>query len=188
MTVLIVSVCKEKLHEKEFVDPICKVVLNSGENILARHYSGISEEDLIKSDRIILCGTSLKDFEYFNNMERFSWILRLNKPILGICAGMQIIFSLFGGEILEKSKKISTNEEIGLENCKFNKDFLGLIGNCKVYELHQLGVKIGKSNFEPYAFSNEGLQAAKHKDNPIYCCLFHPEVRNQEVIRRFLKI
>ncbi|HII85303.1 TPA: hypothetical protein HA273_01700 [Candidatus Bathyarchaeota archaeon] len=42
-------------------------------------------------------------------------------------------------------------------------------------------------DFEVLATSEKCVQAIKHKSKNIYGVLFHPEVRNQEIIRRFVQ-
>ena len=53
----------------------------------------------------------------------------MDKPILGVCGGMQIIGKLFGGKLKKKT-------EIGYYKENFNKNFFGLIGESEVYHLH----------------------------------------------------
>jgi GMP synthase (glutamine-hydrolysing) len=53
------------------------------------------------------------------------------------------------------------------------------------YELHNY--KINPSNtFEILARSKKCIQGIKHKEKEIYGLLFHPEVRNKDIIRRFV--
>ena len=104
---------------------------------------------------------------------------KLNKPILGICGGMQVISLAFGGTLLE-------NKEIGLIQIKFEKEFLNFKPSlAEVYLLHNYAVL--NQNFEVFASLREFEipQAIKHKIKPIYGVLFHPEVRNKELISYF---
>ena len=57
----------------------------------------------------------------------------------------------------------------------------------EAYELHNYSVKPSK-DFEILAKSKKCVQAIKHKSKPIYGILFHPEVRNKWIIKRFLKL
>ncbi len=178
--VLIVNVCKEKLHFYEFVKPVGDVLVKNNVKGFIRRYDCLAKKDLEKSSKVIICGTSLADFEYIGQIDKFNWIKDYGKPILGICAGMQIIVKLFGGE-LEK------NEKIGLEKINFKKGFLGANGEKEVYQLHGLSViRVGK-DFEVYSKSPSGIGAIKHKQKKIFGCLFHPEVRNKELIEEFVK-
>jgi GMP synthase (glutamine-hydrolysing) len=60
-------------------------------------------------------------------------------------------------------------------------------GNFKAYTLHNFSVKPCQT-FETLAKSTKCIQAIKHKQKNIYGVLFHPEVRNQEIIQRFIKL
>jgi hypothetical protein len=63
--ILIISTCSQNLNENEFVRPIEKLLLKNGFDYKTKHYSEIS--DVSEYDKIIICGTALKDFEYLKN-------------------------------------------------------------------------------------------------------------------------
>ena len=181
MKILILNICKEKLHYSEFVKPVERIIEDAGINFYTKHYTKFLDKDL-KAEKIIICGTSLADKDYLKNMNLFKWINFYNKPILGICGGMQILSDYFKGELYEE-------KEIGLKEVSFTKDFLGFKGKLKAYMLHKIGVK-NTGRFEPYAYSNnlEIVQAIKHKDKAFYGILFHPEVRNKKLIENFCEL
>jgi GMP synthase-like glutamine amidotransferase len=54
------------------------------------------------------------------------------------------------------------------------------------YALHNFSLKSGEG-FEVLAESKKCVQAIKRKNEHIYGVLFHPEVRNPEIIQRFVK-
>jgi GMP synthase-like glutamine amidotransferase len=176
--ILIINVCKEKLHYFEFMKPIEKILSDNKIKFKSKHYGEIKEDDMKSFDKIIICGTSLKDNQFLNNIDKFSWIKKTDKKILGICAGMQIISIIFGG-------KIKKHNEIGFFHENFENQFLGLTGEQEVYHLHNNYVQTNK-NFEIYS-SNKIPQAIKHKDKEIYGVLFHPEVRQKNMILEFAK-
>jgi len=176
MMILVVNVCREKLHCFEFVKTIEDILAGNDLKFFTRHYSEISDDDLEKCDKVIICGTSLADNEFIENSEKFSWIKNFDKPILGICAGMQIIGIIFGGKIVKDT-------EIGFFHEGFEKEFLGVKGEVEVYHLHNSCVEFS-DDFEVY-LSSRIAQAVKHKNKEIYGVLFHPEVRNKEMIARF---
>jgi GMP synthase (glutamine-hydrolysing) len=101
----------------------------------------------------------------------------LNKPVLGICSGIQIIAKAFGGVIIPK-------KEIGMVEVKGE-----LFGQkkFKAYALHTNGIS-KLSEFKILARSKKSVQAIKHKSKEIYGVMFHPEVRNEWVISEFIKI
>jgi len=174
--ILIINICKEKLHYFEFVKPIEDILRNEKREYFIKHYKRLRKEDLEKTDKIIICGTSLKDNEFLKDVENFRWIKNVDKEILGICGGMQVIGLVYGG-------KLKRQREIGFFKEKFKKRFLGLFGEEEVYHLHNYYVSFSKE-FEIFA-GNRIAEAVKHKKREIYAVLFYPEVRQKNLIRDF---
>lgn len=205
--ILIINICKEKLHYVrnfsksgildhpkvqrkintgllyfEFVKPIEDILRNERRKYFIRHYKELNKIDLEQSSKLIICGTSLKDNDFVENFDKFSWILDYKKPILGICGGMHIIGLLFGGKLKKKT-------EIGLYKKYFFQEFLGFSGDKEVYHLHNYYVDFNYlNNFEVNCKSKQIVQAVKYRDKEIYGVLFHPEVRNKELILTFCKL
>ncbi len=169
--ILIINTCEQKLSELEFVKPIEKIVGKS----VTKHYKTLTEKDINSADKIIICGTALADFEYLKH--DFSWINTTEKPILGICAGMQIIAKEFGINIVENMiigvKKIEVIAENKLCNRSFN-----------AYFLH---TKTAEHGFETIAIAKGKPCMIKHPKKEIYGCIFHPEVTNPEMIDKFVR-
>jgi len=90
---------------------------------------------------------------------------------------MQIISNIF-------KAKIKSKTEIGFFKEKFKRNFLGLNNDREVYHLHNNYFDVPK---EFKSFTNSLIpQAIKHKTREIYGTLFHPEVRNSELILNFV--
>jgi GMP synthase (glutamine-hydrolysing) len=179
--ILLISVCSEELHYFEFVKPIETILNEKKIKFATRDYKKLSTDEILKAEKIIICGTSLKDNEFLKHLERFDWIKRYNKPILGICAGMQIIALKCGGRLLKK-------QEIGLTDVKFDEYFFGLKEKARVYCLHNNEINPASLNeFFIIGKSENCVEAVKHKTRPIYGVLFHPEVRNKEMIEKFVE-
>jgi len=166
MAILIINVCKEKLHYFEFVKPIEDILTKAGTKFYTKNYKDLREHDWKHADKIIITGTSLKDNDFLSGLEKFSWLNDYEKPVLGICAGSHIM-GLMQGEKLEK------NSEIGLKELSFDKDFLGIEHGDKipVYELHNWTVL-------PKVYVNDNH----------FACVFHPEVRNRKIIENFAEL
>lgn len=177
--ILIISTCKEKIHEEEFVNPLESILNENKIKFFTRHYKDIKKRDLMNCDKVIIGGTSLKDNDFIKDINYFRFIINFNKPILAICAGMQIISLLFGGKIKKK-------QEIGFYKEKFTKEFLGLEDEQEVYHLHNNYVTLPKEFIS--FISGRIPQAIKHKEKEIYGVLFHPEVRNRNLIENFIKL
>jgi GMP synthase (glutamine-hydrolysing) len=172
MKVLIVSTCAEKLNELEFVNPIVNLISGDVDYEVADTTN--AEKMSAKFDKIIICGTAVADNKYLE--DKFEWLKDFDKPVLGICSGIQIISKTFGGEIVPK-------KEIGMVEVKGN-----LFGQkkFKAYALHTNGIS-KLSEFKILARSKKSVQAIKHKSKEIYGVMFHPEVRNEWVISEFIK-
>jgi GMP synthase-like glutamine amidotransferase len=169
---------KDSLAFNEFVSSIVSVV-RPLEKFNVKHFLDIELEELSGYSKIVLSGTTLKDHATLKLVDKFNWIKTCGKPILGICAGMQTISLLFG-EPLVKCLQIGMVEiSIIKENPLFEGDF-------KAYALHNYSVKQSQT-FEVLAESTKCIQAIKHKQKNIYGLLFHPEVRNQEILRNFIQ-
>lgn len=179
--ILLINICREELHTLEFVKPLEDILKKLGKDTVVRDYVTLTKKDLEICEKIIICGTSLKDNEFSKkeNLKYFSWIKNFDKPLLGICGGMQVIGSIFGGQ-LKKKKEIGFFEEL------FVQDFLGLAGKQQVYHLHNNFVDFKKLKmFEVYSENDKFVQAIKHKERKIYGVLFHPEVRQKKMIEEF---
>jgi len=131
-------------------------------------------------DKIILGGTPLKEFNYLNHLDKFEWIKNTKKPILGICAGCQIIGKIFGADLIY-------SKEIGMiEISKIKENILFEETNFNAYSLHNKSLT-NLSKFEILAKSDKSIEAIKHKQKEIYGVLFHPEIKNPQIILNFIK-
>ena|SRR3989344_8972102 len=178
MTLLIINLCKHDLHYFEFVKPIEDIAGRMKMKYKAILLKDLKSSDLQRSGRIIICGTSLQDFDYLDH--DFSWIKNYEKSILGICAGMQVICREFGCNL-------SNAEDIGLKEAEFH-NFLGIDGKRQVYCLHNRIVRHDVAFRKTFDILGDSgyVQAAKHKHKDIFTVLFHPEARNKDIIENFL--
>jgi len=170
---------KNSLGYFEFVLPIVSVAQEI-EECTVKHYSEVTSADLDGCSKIILSGTPLKDNVALGQPEKFNWMKDSEKPILGICAGLQVIGVLFG-LVLTRRLKIGMTQ---IKTLSINPLFFGVF---KAYSLHNYCVE-SSDEFEVLAESDCCVQALKHKQKPIYGILFHPEVRNEEILNRFIRM
>ncbi len=167
---------QNSLHYLEFVKPVTDLITKQFKVV---HYKKLKNKNLKKPSKIILCGTSLKNTEYLKHYKKFMWIKKINKPILGICSGMQIIGKVFNSKLI-KETEIGPTRVITVNNHK-------IFNNIKeVYSLHNLSITKPK-NFRIYLKSKSCIQTLKHEEKEIYCVLFHPEVLNKELITQFIQ-
>lgn len=168
---------KDSLGFSEFVLPLVSVVSLFQEETI-KHYLEVDEKDLESCDRIILSGTALKDNETLRHAENFGWVKDCERPILGICAGMQTMGLVFGCRLRESLGIGMTQIRTVKRNPLFSLTF-------RAYELHNYMLEPCGA-FDVLAESENGVEAVKHQKKQIYGVLFHPEVRNREIIERFL--
>jgi len=170
------------LSAEEFVAPVERIVRQEGHVPLVRHYTEIAREDPASADGAILCGTALADSGYLDRMELFAWLPPFPRPVLGICAGMQVMAQLFGGGL-------SPGLGIGMAGLRVVAPDPLLAGRDRfeAYELHSLAV-VPPPSFRVLAVSPSGVQVIRHPGRPVYGVLFHPEVRNEWLIRGFLAL
>ena len=168
---------EDSLGFYEFVVPILTIAKKL-DDFVVRHYLKITSQDLNRCNKIILSGTALKDNAFLSNPERFQWIKEIEKPILGICAGMEILSVVFGAALNESLEIGMTMIQTVKVNPLFFCDF-------KAYSLHNYCIT-PSDYFDILAKSAKSVQAIKHKNKKIYGLLFHPEVRNQEILINFI--
>jgi GMP synthase (glutamine-hydrolysing) len=177
--ILIVDMCYEanSLHYNEFVIPVENIIKENNNKYGIIHFKQLNNNLVNNYSKIILCGVALKDFEYLNHIELFNWIKNYNGYLLGICAGAQII-----GKIFES--KIKEGCEIGLINVKKVEEdkILENVSLNEIYALHNsyvevpIGFKLILETTYPQLFTNGN----------IYASLFHPEIRNKNLIKNFI--
>jgi GMP synthase-like glutamine amidotransferase len=182
--ILLMDLCYEKnsLSQYEFVYPVAYTLKQSGFSSETRHFTELREIEWERYDRIILCGTALKDNDYAERIELFSWIKMCKKPTLGICAGMQVISAVFGGRIVPQPA-------IGLDNIEIIQESALLGGPREIegYHLHNYGVTLPE-DFIILAGRPDEVEAFCHPTRHIYGIAFHPEVRNRWIIERFARM
>ncbi len=169
---------QNSLGYNEFVQPIAMVAEKLA-NCTIRHYLELNNDELKFCNWIILSGTALEDTATLNQAEKFQWLKKTESPVLGICAGMETVGLVYG-------TKLSKCLEIGMTEITTLKKNQLFSGDFKAYSLHTYCIK-PSNNFEVLAKSAKCIQAIKHKHKKIYGVLFHPEVRNIEIIKQFIK-
>jgi GMP synthase (glutamine-hydrolysing) len=181
--ILVVDLCYRdgSLSRAEFVGPVERFLRGAGAEPVVRHYTAVSAPDIEGADGAVLCGTALKDTGFAEHPGRFRWLPAFERPVLGISSGMLALAAAFGGGTVPCC-------EIGMTDVRVTAPdplFAGMTG-FPAYELHERAVETPRG-FIPLAVSDRCVQAIRHRSLPLYGLLFHPEVRNEWVIERFLQ-
>lgn len=170
---------KNSFWKNEFVKPIEQIV-KTITNIKTKtiHWSQIIEKEIETHNKIIISGSPLGYFHDKKIYTKFQYLKTIKKPVLGICAGSQIIAEIY-------DEKLIPGEEIGIvKDIKILKKdpILENVDLKEIYTLHSKAFNIPK-NFEIIAKTK---YPAIIKNKNIYGILFHPEVRNKKIITNFI--
>ena len=178
--ILIVNVCSDGLSYFEFVKPVEDIIKKARMNYVTKHFLSLDHRDISQAERVIICGTAMKDFQYLTKMDKFTWLTEVDKPVLGICAGMQILGKLFGCSLLNGTKIGRYRVKVVRKNSlTFSDEFCSYFLNSKTVEPNE--------NFETLGESGNLKCMFEHKYKRFYGCLFHPEVLNPEIITNFIQ-
>lgn len=143
-------------------------------------------------DCVILTGTSLSGF--FKQQKIHPAELKLikesNKPILGICAGFQLIAEAYGATIINKKDKIRGIKEIKI--VQNDPIFYGLT-KIEAFQSHHRIVTAVSDPLLVLGNSPDGIEVIRHRERMVYGFQFHPEVAPNEtsgrqLIENFLSI
>ncbi len=112
-------------------------------------------------------------------------LYELNKPVLGICYGMQITQYLFGGKVSPSDKREYGKSELSL--LKESRITKGVPHQSTVWMSHGDHVDALAPDFTLLATTPSCMAIAKHKELDIYNLQFHPEVTHSEFGGQIIK-
>jgi GMP synthase (glutamine-hydrolysing) len=137
------------------------------------HHGNFDKEKVETYDYIVLSGGPI-EIDGDNIKDEKEWLKITNKPILGICLGIQILCLVYG----EKMRKFDRNKKIN-ENLRFiDKDYNMFYNHSYYFE------KIPEGFFGEV--KNGVVVYIKHKTKPILAFQGHPEMTDSgEFIRDF---
>ena len=145
-------------------------------NINYKNLSLLKQSDIKEYTAIIIFGGKMSAnsrSKYIKYEYRFlSNAIKLNKTIIGICLGAQIIAKFYGSIIQKSSNK---EVEIGYRSTKKISNSI-INDRTKFLQFHNERISIN-SNMELLSSGNLfNVDAFKIKDNNVYGFQFHPEV------------
>ena len=186
-------------------------VINALDSYQAEYVVTNESDELVQSDKIILPGVGsfssgihrlqdLKLFEFLKNE-----LLITNKPFLGICLGMQMLFEsseednnnrkglgVISGKVVKLPNSINYRiPRIGWAQSKIIKDFLGLKKDDLIdfYYIHSFHAQPENPNIIQIESDNGIVSAIKFQN--IYGCQFHPEKSHKKgltILKHFIDL
>jgi GMP synthase (glutamine-hydrolysing) len=117
-------------------------------------------------------------------------LLSLDKPILGICFGLQIIGACYGGQVIPMEEEKQGNVEIVLTENYSSILFQGLDDH-NVTRYHQDCLEVVPEHFVVTARTSDGVvQAIECPKIKRWGVQFHPEAKesSQKIIRNFVNM
>lgn len=178
------------VNNESFYFNILEDLLKGLTNVKAVHYKKASTMINRKFDGIILSGGKKQTKEYLKYTDKLlEKAIEKNIPILGICAGQEIISAKYGIK-RKRVKKITGFFKIKKlsENLLFRNlpnETIFYVWTCDI-------IPKLPTNFELVATSNKiKIQSLKMKNKPVYTIQFHPEMSGyygEIILKNFLKI
>lgn len=173
-------------HRKDLIDFL--VGLFAEVECLARENLA-NDFDFSAYDFVVLSGgsdvpTVLRHRDIYQ--KEIEIVQNLQKPILGICLGAEIVVSAFSGELYEITEKIEGERKINV----FDENLADYIGSHKVsvFEGHHIGIKKVGDEFDILAESSNGPEIIKHKTKPIIALQFHPEKTSNQKFNDWISL
>lgn len=202
---LIVNCCQSNdlLTLREFVWPIQRCLPIPSRVVSLR---SLTQAMAQKADVIIFSGTPLKDNGFLSHARKLSWLRALHVPMLGVCAGQQLLGVIFGGKVvkmkhpsigvyrirLHAKQKASTKTKSPMSTFLDSPLSSSLFQSEKftsVYGLHGNQLQLSPRDavlLTCASSSTSPHEVIVHSSRPILGVAFHPEVLNKSLFPAFI--
>ncbi len=164
-------------------------------------------DEIARADRVILpgVGAAAEAVSQLQARELVECIRNLTQPTLGICLGMQLLFSHSEEGDASLLNAIEGNvrhfapapgktiPHMGWNDVRFEKDhplFKDMADGCFFYFVHSYYAPVGGYTLAACTYEDEAFSASVVRDN-FMGCQFHPErsgAAGQQVLKNFLEM
>lgn len=185
MKVLIINSAQPP--ERNFADPI-KTALDGMDLVITMgEWQNLPDlDELNEFDAIIISASPRGDNGNFQErIERFQWLKTVKTPVLGVCAGHQLIGTTFGGTLLQNQES-----EIGFLPVQVQVEdplFAGHEASFNVEQCHNDSTTLPEDFVLLVSSPKCKVQAMRHKEKPIFSLQWHAEISNPEIFRNFIE-
>lgn len=179
---LVINCCRtdDALTLREFVWPIQRALSVPSKVVSLKK---VNEKMVKDFDVIIFSGCQLNDDEYLKYAPKLKWLKHVEKPVLGICAGQQLLALVFGGKVSKLNEA-----SIGVHLIKKTKKgtFLDSFSSSfNVYGLHSNVISLPNGFTSAARSTSNPNEVILHDKHPIVGVSFHPEVLNKPLFQAF---
>ena len=177
------------------------------EAVITRNYKEILDAEKVILPGVGSFGMAMEYLKKYDLIPVIHEVAEQNKPFLGICLGLQLLFSgsqesegveglnLLAGDILkipeESGLKIPHIGWNSLELSNEGRLFRGIDGESYVYFVHSYYLKAKDENIvRASTYYGTKIHASVEKNN-LFACQFHPEKSGQiglEILQNFANI
>lgn len=177
------------------------------EAVITRNYKEILEAEKVILPGVGSFGTAMEYLKKYDLIPVIHEVVEQNKPFLGICLGLQLLFSgsqesegveglnLLAGDILkipeEPGLKIPHIGWNSLELSNEGRLFCGMEEDSYVYFVHSYYLKAKEKNIvKASTYYGTKIHASVEKNN-LFACQFHPEKSGQiglQILQNFANI
>jgi GMP synthase-like glutamine amidotransferase len=105
--------------------------------------------------------------------DEINFVRNCQKPLLGICMGLEIICRAYGSKVEEMAKVLEGPTDLTIT--RKGKKLL-LRKTIRQHEAHKWRIKKAPEGFKTLAKSPTGIEILQHKKKPILATQFHPEL------------
>lgn len=169
-------------NHSNYIQEVIDILTDYGIRCSVIDYADFTLAESKSFDFFILSGGGINIRTNASLDQEMELVRQTPKPIFGICAGFQIIATVYAKypsktPVLEKlPRKVHGVKKIKL----FNLSELGIKypdNELDVFEAHGWAIKTPIEDFTVFGSSEYGTEIIKHNSKPILATQFHPEVQ-----------
>jgi len=173
--------------DRAFVGPIEARLRHLEFQFTTREWEEFTGQESIRGfDSIIISASPMGDNANFTaRLKAFQWLKACTVPVLGICAGHQLIGHIFGADLIRNKEAEKGPTQISL----LTNDplFSGLQEPCIVEQQHLDSISLPEHFILLASSAKCRVQGMRHATLPIYGFQWHVEISSLDIIGNFIR-